>query len=247
MYSWSCSDHDAMVLMRKWWLSALMTLRERSSRCRSSWSAGRVMILAAAGKPPGASARQTSPKPPADELLRLVAAGQVWHVVVRRRGAGRLGRCGGGGGVLRHDGGDRVLLQQLLEAVELAGEAFAVHGHFRLVAVAAADAVLLVDQLRRQRPGRAQLGVQRDVEFERPALLAPPTDLEVGGDQLQQDGGAQRVAGRRQELREVDVLGTVPRAFEAVGQILQAAPVLGVQGNASGGNQPIIFAMFAIL
>jgi hypothetical protein len=133
---------------------------------------------------------------------------------------GGRGRGRRGGGVLQFDGADEVTLQQLLEVGEPAGEALAVHRQLRPVAVAAAGAVPLVDQFRRHRRGRAQLGEQRDVAFEGPAPLAPAADCEVGGDQLQQDGGAQRVAGRRQELAEVHLLGAAPRALEAVGQIL---------------------------
>src|ERR1700678_2637287 len=101
---------------------------------------------------------------------------------------------------------------------ELFRKALLIQGEFRPIPVAAANAIFLVDQFRWQGRNRAKFGIEREIKFQRPALLAPPANFEIGGDEFVQDREAQRIAAWREELAEVDILGLVPRLFKPVGQ-----------------------------
>src|SRR5262249_5789734 len=80
----------------------------------------------------------------------------------------------------------RLLLDQVLQRPELAGEAADVSEQVRALAAALADEELLIYQQRRQAAGRAQLGEARQIALQVNLLAAPPAHLHVGLDQLMQ-------------------------------------------------------------
>src|SRR5262249_45136986 len=106
-------------------------------------------------------------------------------------GRDRLGRFGfgeypGEGGVRLLAGDVRVGAQFLQQLLELIGEALLVAVQRRAVAVPVAGAVLLVNQIDRQRRGGTQFGKLAQVIFERDAPLLPPAELQLDLDHLVQ-------------------------------------------------------------
>src|SRR5262249_28001749 len=105
----------------------------------------------------------------------------------------------------------RLLLGQALDLGILLGKARLVLLERRPIAVYVTDAILLVDQRRRQDACRAQVvGKFFKIIFESDGLAVPPAAFEVGLDQLQQNNGAARRSGGRDEPLDVHGRSLLP-------------------------------------
>src|SRR5262249_30352595 len=98
------------------------------------------------------------------------------------------------------------------------------------------DAILLVEELDRQRCGWPEFGELLQVVIEAHRLIAPPADLQIGLDQFLQDGRTKGIAGRRKERVQINRRGVLPGSFEAVGPALELLPLVWFQFSQVGGG-----------
>src|SRR5262249_51763586 len=120
-----------------------------------------------------------------------------------------------------------LVLDQALQLFELIGVTLPKRLQGRLVSEAMANAVFFVNQPRRQGPRFAEFRKPFLIEGERDKLTAPPTDFQIGLDELFECGRAQWVVARGEVRRQVNVVGVLPGFFELVSPLAELFPVIG--------------------
>src|SRR5262249_53016165 len=150
--------------------------------------------------------------PDAEELARRKWVHACWRLVGRHRHVRQ-----------------RLLVDQALKLWKLSAKPAFVTVQRRLVAVQVADAIFLVNQSRGQTGCVSQLRKLLQIRFDSDHLIAPPPCFQVSLDQLVERNLAERIVNRRQKRGQINGIAFLPCRLEPTGQILELAPVLGVE------------------